>query len=90
LRYGTPPIVHKTGGLADTVKPWDPRTGRGTGFLFEHHDATGLRWAVESALASYRDQPAWRRLMLNGMAEDFSWDKARKLYELVYHRLASS
>ena len=87
LRYGTVPIVHRTGGLADTVKQWDPRTGHGTGFAFEHHDATGLRWAIETALTTYRDHGAWRRLMQNGMAEDFSWDTQRKLYELVYHRL---
>ena len=90
LKYGTVPIVHRTGGLADTVKQWDPRSGGGTGFVFEHHDATGLRWAIESALATFRDQPAWRRLMLNGMAEDFSWDAQRKLYELVYHRLMAA
>jgi starch synthase len=87
LRYGTVPIVHKTGGLADTVTPWDPHSGEGTGFRFEHHDGAGLRWAVETALAAYRDARGWRRLMLNGMAEDFSWDKQRKLYELVYARL---
>jgi len=87
LRYGTVPIVHKTGGLADTVKLWDPATGTGTGFVFDHHDATGLRWAIETALATYRDRGAWQRLMKNGMAEDFSWDTQRKLYELVYHRL---
>ena len=90
LRYGTVPIVHRTGGLADTVKQWDARTGSGTGFVFEHHDATGLRWALESALATYRDQTARRRVMHNGMAQDFSWETQRKLYELVYHRLASS
>jgi starch synthase len=87
LRYGTVPIVHRTGGLADTVSQWDPRTGQGTGFSFERHDAAGLRWAVEAALATYRDQNAWRRLMLNGMAEDFSWDAQGKLYEQVYTRL---
>lgn len=87
LRYGTVPIVHRTGGLADTVRPWNPRTGQGTGFVFEHHDAAGLRWAVEAALAAYRDRAAWRRLMLNGMAEDFSWDAQGKRYELLYSRL---
>ncbi len=90
LRYGTVPIVHRTGGLADTVKQWDPRSGKGTGFAFEHHDATGLRWAIEAALATFRDGAAWRRLMRNGMAEDFSWEAQRKLYELVYHRLTSA
>lgn len=87
LRYGTVPIVHKTGGLADTVELFDARTGEGTGFPFEHHDAAGLIWAVEAALRVYRDRPAWRRLMLNGMAQDFSWDKQAKLYEALYSRL---
>ena len=90
LRYGTVPIVHNTGGLADTVKLWDPATGTGTGFVFDHHDATGLRWAIEAALTTYRDRGAWQRLMKNGMAEDFSWDAQRKLYELVYRRLTSA
>jgi len=87
LRYGTVPIVHKTGGLADTVKQWNPRTGEGTGFVFQHHDEAGLRWATSAALAAYRDRPQWSRLMQNGMAEDFSWDVQGKLYQLVYNRL---
>lgn len=87
MRYGTVPIVHRTGGLADTVKPWDARTGRGTGFAFEHHDEAGLRWGVGAALGAYRDQAQWRRLVANGMAADFSWNVQGKLYELVYHRL---
>lgn len=87
LRYGTVPVVHKTGGLADTVEPWHPPTRTGTGFLFEHHDGTGLRWALNAALDAYRDKPRWRQLMLNGMSRDFSLDKQAKLYELVYERL---
>jgi starch synthase len=87
LRYGTVPIVHRTGGLADTVQPFDPRTGQGTGFAFEHHDAAGVRWALEAALAAYRDRAAWGRLVQNGMAEDFSWDTQARLYETVYRRL---
>ena len=55
LRYGTVPIVHKTGGLADTVHPWNPRTGRGTGFVFEHFDETGLAWAIERSLDVWGD-----------------------------------
>jgi starch synthase len=89
LRYGTVPIVHRTGGLADTVLPWNPRTGAGTGFAFERHDAAGLRWAVETALGAYRDRAGWRRLMLNGMAQNFSWEEQRKLYEMVYTRLGA-
>ena len=87
LRYGTPPIVHRTGGLADTVAPWNPGTGTGTGFVFEHHDRAGLKWAIERALATFRDPVQWSRLVGNGMAEDFSWGTQAKLYELLYTRL---
>ncbi|MEZ4399876.1 MAG: glycogen synthase GlgA [Kofleriaceae bacterium] len=87
LRYGTVPIVHKTGGLADTVRLWNPRTGTGTGFVFDHHDAGGLRWAIQAALATYRDQPAWARLVDNGMAQDFSWTAQVKRYHQLYLRL---
>lgn len=87
LRYGTVPIVHRTGGLADTVEQWNPATGEGTGIVFEHHDAAGLRWAIEAALAAYRDRAGWQRLMDNGMAQDFSWDVQGKLYEELYRRL---
>ena len=82
LRYGTVPIVHRTGGLADTVTA-------NTGFPFAHHDAAGLRWGVEAALAAYRDPARWSRLVQNGMAQDFSWDAQGKLYELLYARLLS-
>jgi starch synthase len=84
LRYGTVPIVHRTGGLADTVRPWRPSTGDGTGILFDRHDEAGLRWAIEAALDLYRDRDAWRRLMLNGMEEDFSWDAQSRSYEQLY------
>jgi starch synthase len=87
LRYGTVPIVHHTGGLADTVAPWQRATGDGTGFVFERHDRAGLRWAVESALSTYRDPGAWNRLVDNGMAQDFSWSHQATLYELLYSRL---
>ncbi|MSP60778.1 MAG: glycogen synthase [Myxococcales bacterium] len=87
LRYGTVPIVHQTGGLADTVRQWQPQSGEGTGFSFERHDAAGLRWAIEAALTVFDDRPAWRRLMKNGMAEDFSWSAQVKRYEAVYARL---
>ena len=79
LRYGTVPIVHKTGGLADPVGP-------DVGVAFEHHDAQGLRWAIETALNLYRDKPAWRRLQQNGRAKDYSWEKQAKVYEELYQR----
>jgi starch synthase len=89
LRYGTVPIVHRTGGLADTVRLWDPRDRTGTGLLFDHFTAEGLSWAIEAALATYRDPAAWRALTDNGMAENFSWDAQGKLYEQLYRRLTA-
>ena len=88
LRYGTVPIVHRTGGLADTVQLWDPRDRTGTGIVFDHFTTEGVRWAIEAALASYRDAAAWRALMANGMAQNFSWDVQGKLYEELYRRMA--
>jgi starch synthase len=89
LRYGTVPIVHKTGGLADTVQLWDPRDRTGTGIVFDHFTGDGLRWAIEAALATYRDAAAWRALVANGMAANFSWDMQGKLYEELYRRLGA-
>lgn len=89
LRYGTVPIVRKTGGLADTVELYDPRDDSGTGFVFEHYTTTGLAWALDAALGLFHDDPAaWRRLMQRGMARDDSWDRRGRLYVELYERLA--
>ena len=87
LRYGTPPVVRKTGGLADTVAPFDPATGHGTGFVFEHFTALGLGWALDMALNAYRHPLLWQRLMVNGMSKDFSWEIQGKEYVELYGRL---
>ena len=86
MHYGTIPLVRATGGLDDTVEPFDPNTGQGTGFKF--WDATGsalldtLRWA----LTNYRNRPAWAKLMQNAMAQNFSWEGAAQRYLEVYER----
>ncbi len=83
LRYGTIPVVRKTGGLADTVQPWNPETGEGTGFVFEHYTAYGLGWAMDQAVTTYRDKEAWARLMRNAMSRNYSWEvQVRKYLEL--------
>ncbi len=88
LAYGTPPIVHKTGGLADTVRQFDARNGRGNGFSFEHFDVRGLKWAIGYALECWRDRGAWRRLQHNGMREDWSWRRRVREYAELYRKLA--
>ncbi|MEZ4338597.1 MAG: glycosyltransferase [Sandaracinaceae bacterium] len=87
LAYGTPPIVHKTGGLADTVRLFDRRTGRGNGFVFDHFDTNGLAWALDYALTLFQDRAAWGRLMQNGMAEDFTWERRVQEYVDLYRML---
>jgi starch synthase len=86
LRYGTVPIVRSTGGLVDTVEPWDAARSTGTGFRFEIADGTGLMWAIDQALAAYANKRAWRRLMKNGMTKDFSWERSARAYVELYER----
>jgi starch synthase len=80
LRYGTVPIVRATGGLVDTVEPYEPVAGSGDGFRFSHPDGTGLIWALDQALAVHADPPAWRRMMLDGMSRDYSWERSAQGY----------
>lgn len=87
LRYGTVPIVRRTGGLADTVQEWNGRTGEGTGFLFDEFKGEALLDAIARALGVWRDEQAWSALMQNGMAQDFSWEKQVRQYETLYQRL---
>ena len=86
LRYGTVPVVRATGGLVDTVEPWNAQTRTGTGFRFDHPDGTGMLWALDEALRAYGDREAWRQLMKNGMARDFSWTRSAREYVDLYRR----
>ncbi|MFK7991152.1 MAG: glycogen synthase [Sandaracinaceae bacterium] len=85
--YGTAPIVRSTGGLADSVRHFDRRSGEGTGFVFEHFDGLGLGWAINEAVKTYRDPVLFRRLQDNAMREDFSWTRRVKTYEALYARV---
>jgi starch synthase len=87
LKYGTVPIVRRTGGLADSVRHFDPATGEGTGVVFNDYDAGGVRWALATALEWFGSPELWRRLMTNGMREDFSWEKQGARYESLYESL---
>jgi starch synthase len=87
LRYGTVPIVRRTGGLADSVRHFDPVSGEGTGVVFNDFDPGGVRWALAQALEWHQSPSLWRRLVLNGMREDFSWERQVLEYERLYERL---
>jgi starch synthase len=83
LRYGTIPIVHRTGGLGDTVEPWT--TDSGTGFVFEPYDVNELRKAMKLALEVYQSRTVWLTLMRRAMSMDFSWDQSAKQYLQLYN-----
>jgi len=86
LKYGTVPIVRKTGGLADTIEDYDPQTGKGTGFVFTGYDASELLETVKLALEVYEDKKTWIRLMKNGMEKDFSWESSASKYVELYRK----
>jgi starch synthase len=88
LRYATVPIVRATGGLDDSIVPWDPKTGEGTGFKFTSYTGSALLTTIQDALKAFKDKAAWKRLMLNGMKRDFSWAASAKEYIKIYERLA--
>jgi starch synthase len=87
LRYGTIPIVRQTGGLADSVRHYDPATGVGTGCVFKDYDSPAVRWALNTTLDWFANQDSWRRLMQNAMHEDFSWGRQVVIYERLFREL---
>ena len=89
LRYGTVPVVRRTGGLADSVQQFDPRTSEGTGIVFNDPDAGAVRWALGQLRMLYGDRKAWARMVANGMAQDFSWDTAADRYLELYAQAAA-
>jgi starch synthase len=87
LKYGTVPIVRATGGLDDTIEPWDARTGKGTGFKFSEYNGESLLLTIKQALQAFQDQTSWKVLMRNGMAKDFSWNASAREYGKVYEKV---
>jgi starch synthase len=87
LRYGTVPIVRRTGGLADSVAHFDAHSGEGTGIVFNDFDSPALEWALHTALDLYAQPDNWARLVQNGMAQDFSWARQAQAYVGLYERL---
>jgi starch synthase len=84
MRYGTPPIVRATGGLADTVQDFDPATRRGTGFVFQRYEPADMMHALKRALTVHRQPHLWSELCANGMACDFSWRRSADGYDRLY------
>ncbi len=92
LRYGTPPVVRRTGGLADSIVDAHPdavASGVGTGFMFDEYSANVLARTLGRALTAFRDKAAWTRLIRNGMAQDFSWSRSAGKYENLFREMIS-
>jgi starch synthase len=84
LRYGTVPVVRATGGLVDSVQPWDPATRRGTGFLFNEYRGEAMLSALRHALRTFAVPADWKQLQRNGMKQDHSWERSARDYVKVY------
>ena len=90
LKYGTVPVVRKTGGLADTVEDADPERGTGTGFVFLEYTGEALLEVIDRALAAFANPDQWRKIMENGMRQDFSWAASAAKYERLYEAARSA
>ena len=84
LKYGTVPLVRATGGLDDTIVPFDPLTKEGNGFKFGPYKPSAFVASIRQAVNLFQDSRTWKRLMANGMKADFSWDKSARRYLEIY------
>ena len=88
MHYGTVPVVHATGGLRDTVLPYDPATGDGRGFTFQSYNGDDFLASIDRALALFTgDRVAWDKLAQQDMREDFSWRVPAKAYRALFASL---
>ena len=85
LKYGTLPVVRATGGLEDTVENYNESTGQGTGFKFLNPTPQALHDTIGWAVSTWYDRPHHvAQLRRAAMAQDFSWEKSARQYEMVY------
>lgn len=90
LKYGTVPVVHATGGLADTINDFAGGLDAATGFRFEYYDVKELEKTLTRAITLYKSNPAdWQRIAENGMRQDWSWAKSGAEYAELYQQLRS-
>ncbi len=88
LRYGTIPIVRKTGGLADTIISYDEITGKGNGFVFEEYTGAAMLLEIKRSLNLYaQERDTWQKLVKNAMECIYSWDRSAQKYMDLYNSL---
>jgi starch synthase len=90
LKYGTAPLVRATGGLEDTITPYDAKSGRGNGFKFGPYEPQAFLSCIREAVTLFEDQRQWQRLVINGMKADFSWERSAAEYMALYTSLAEA
>ncbi len=87
-RYGTVPIVRKTGGLADSITPFnDEKRNGGNGFAFESYNAHEMLYVISDAINTYANKQIWQKLVKNAMTTDFSWKKSAEEYAKLYRNM---
>ncbi len=89
LRYRSVPIVRETGGLKDTVAPYNEYTGTGNGFTFGPPTAHDMLYTIRRALSFYGDAEHWERIVANGAKNDYGWESSAELYCKLYRELVS-
>ena len=87
LKYGSIPIVRETGGLKDTITPYNKYTGNGNGFSFTNYSSDELIEAINRALNLYKDKASWNKLVNNAMTSNNSWENSAKNYMDLYSNL---
>lgn len=89
MRYGSIPIVRETGGLKDTVTPYNKYTGEGNGFSFANYNAHEMFFTLQNAIRLYQDRNIWNNLIINAMNTDNSWKKSAQDYMRIFNGLIS-
>lgn len=87
MRYGTVPVVRETGGLKDTVAPYNGTTGKGVGFTFCRYDAYDMLDAIDRAIGVFGNKTEWKKVVRNGMTADWSWDSSAAKYIDIYEKI---
>ena len=87
-RYATLPIVRRTGGLADSIVPFNLNRDNGNGFAFTNYNAHEMLYVIKDAIFTYGNKEQWLKLVISALSSDFSWEKSSESYEEIYDSLA--
>jgi starch synthase len=90
LRYGTIPLVFKTGGLADTVAPFDSQGSKANGFIFDKYTKEAFIKTIKIAVETFRNKKVFNRLITQAFSCDYSWEKSAQKYKKLYQKCLSS